>query len=144
LQDFIEGRHGELSIEGAVLRPQFRQTFPRAQSLEFCQSEIFGKPAAQSLTVDGLCALPCCKFGTLHQSIIFISFSCRATSTRRASSPSGSMKSAPSSMRGRMTPGCVGPLTAGASVSNQRILQAPVRSWALSLAQAAKLEAPVS
>ena len=66
LQDFIEGRHGELSIEGAVLRPQFRQTFPRAQSLEFSQSEIFGKPAAQSFTVDGLCALPCCKFGMLR------------------------------------------------------------------------------
>ena len=66
LQDVIEGRNQELSVEGAVLRPQFRQPLPRPQRLDLGQCEVFGEPARHGFAVDGLSAAARRKFCMLR------------------------------------------------------------------------------
>ena len=56
LHDFIEGGDRESPVKGAILRPQLRQAFPCAQSLDLRKGEIFREPAGHGFAVDHLSA----------------------------------------------------------------------------------------
>ena len=58
LHDFIEGRHLESAVEGAVRRPQCRQPLARAQGLDLGEREILGEPTRHRFAVDDLGAAP--------------------------------------------------------------------------------------
>ncbi len=61
LHDFIESRDREAAVEGAILRPQFRQALARAQRLDLGQGEVFREPARHGFAVDDLSAAPRCE-----------------------------------------------------------------------------------
>jgi hypothetical protein len=58
LQNFIESGDHAMSVKGAILWPQFRQAFPRAQGLDLREGEIFREPTRHGFAVDDLSAAP--------------------------------------------------------------------------------------
>ena len=66
LHDFLEGRHPEAAVEGAVRRPQGRQALARAQRLDLGEREILREPTRHRLAVDDLGAAPVGEFRMLR------------------------------------------------------------------------------